>query len=113
VKGKSGEFRGKWKILQMEQWDPDYIDLEVQGYIRFDSGHHGDLRFGAVEGDLDCRMTAGQDGVARVEFSWAGWNDRDPASGRGWAEVRDGKLYGHLYFHRGDESWFKAEKAKR
>ena len=26
-------FLGKWKITEMEQWDRDFIDMEVPGYI--------------------------------------------------------------------------------
>jgi hypothetical protein len=96
----------------MEQWDLDYIDLEGPGYIRFASQNLGEFRFGAVQGELDCRQ-AGTETDPRVEFSWSGFSDSDSVSGRGWAELRDGKLHGHLYFHLGDDSWFIAGKAPK
>lgn len=37
------EFLGKWKIIEMEQWDQDYVDLEEPGFIRFDKGYSGGL----------------------------------------------------------------------
>ena len=34
-----------------------------------------------------------------------------PASGRGWATLNpDGTLVGHIYFHLGDDSGFRAER---
>jgi len=29
------KFFGKWRICEMEQWDQDFIDAEVPGYISF------------------------------------------------------------------------------
>ena len=28
-------FTGTWRIVEMEQWDRDYIDLEGPGFIKF------------------------------------------------------------------------------
>ncbi|HEX9548473.1 MAG TPA: hypothetical protein VF942_14125 [Acidimicrobiales bacterium] len=67
-------------------------------------------RFGfiAVEGYLDCRDTE-PDGRPGVEFTWEGSDDDDPASGAGWAVLNaDGSLCGHIYFHLGDDSGFRA-----
>ena len=94
----------------MEQWDRDYIDLDGPGFIELEKDGFGTLRFGAVEADIDCRTDSRAKEV-RVEFSFEGRNDADPCCGRGWAEIRDGKLYGKIFFHRGDESWFKAVRA--
>jgi len=93
----------------MEQWDRDYIDLVVPGYIEFEKDNLGSFQFGTVQGGLDCRLETGAE-CERVEFSWEGVNDNDPGSGRGWAELRDGQLYGRLYIHCGDDSWFKARR---
>ncbi len=49
-------FVGVWRIVEMELWDKDYIDLEGPGFIKFDKGGNGHFRFGAVQGDLDCRV---------------------------------------------------------
>ena len=32
---------GKWRISEMEQWDQDFIDLVVPGYINFEKGGDG------------------------------------------------------------------------
>lgn len=110
AKKANSPFRGRWKIVEMEQWDRDYIDLEVPGFIRFAGDNLGGFQFGAAQGELDYRVVESAS-PPRIEFSWSGHCDSDPASGRGWAEVRKDKLFGHLYFHLGDESWFRAEKA--
>lgn len=89
----------------MEQWDRDYIDLDGPGFIKFEKGGFGAMRFGAVEADLDC---ISDPGIERIEFSFEGHNDADSCSGRGWAEVRGSELYGMIFIHRGDKSWFKA-----
>jgi len=102
-------FLGRWRIIEMEQWDRDYIDLVVPGYIEFEKDNLGSFQFGTVQGGLDCRLETGAE-CERVEFSWEGVNDNDPGSGRGWAELRDGQLYGRLYIHCGDDSWFKARR---
>ncbi|HTX55405.1 MAG TPA: hypothetical protein VMD08_18525 [Candidatus Baltobacteraceae bacterium] len=44
-----------------------------------------------------------------VDFTWEGNDECDPASGRGWAKLlKDGSLAGHIYFHQGEDSGFKA-----
>jgi len=105
-------FLGKWRIVEMELWDRDYIDLEGPGHVIFERGRHGRFQFGAVEGDLDYRASVSPEGQ-RIEFTWEGRNDADPACGRGWATLKEGELYGYLYFHRGDESWFRATEWSR
>ena len=52
-----------------------------------------------------------RDGRPGVEFSWQGSDEGDDVSGRGWAALNpDGKLEGHIYFHLGDDSAFRAER---
>ena len=94
----------------MERWDSDYADMVVPAYIEFTNNELGSFQFGTVEGGLDCRFES-SDGVLRVEFSWEGMDENDPGCGRGWAELRGGELYGKLFIHLGDDSWFKAKRA--
>ncbi|MEE8576065.1 MAG: hypothetical protein V3T31_02310 [candidate division Zixibacteria bacterium] len=42
-------YLGKWKITEMEQWDLNYIDLVVPGYIEFEEGRDGSFQFGTVK----------------------------------------------------------------
>ena len=102
-------FLGAWRIIQMELWEPDYLDLEVPAHITFDKDQLGSFQFGAVRGWIDYRVTT--DGPSsRVEFSWEGFNDADPSCGRGWAAITDERLIGRLFLHNSDDSAFVAER---
>src|SRR5262245_57623751 len=100
---------GTWRIIEMEQWDQDYIDLVVPGYISFQEDNLGELQLGTVHGEIDYRIEPYQE-TARLAFSWEGEDAMDPVSGRGWAIIKAGQLQGKLYFHQGDESGFVAGK---
>ena len=102
-------FLGHWRILEMELWDRDYIDLVVPGHITFTSEGQGEFQFGTVRGWMDCRFSE-RSGLAFVEFSWEGESDMDPGCGRGSASIEDKQLRGRLYIHNGDDSWFVAVK---
>ena len=108
---KSNKFLGRWRITHMDEWDQDYIDLVVPGFIQFDPDDLGEFQFGTVHGFLDTRIEQ-QGSGQRIEFSWVGKNDTDPGSGRGWALVEGGLLIGHLYIHLSDDSEFTAERAR-
>ena len=99
---------GRWRIVEMDLWDPDALDLVVPAYFEFDDRGRGRFAFIAVEGDLDCRYID-VDRRARVDFTWEGDDEGDARSGRGWAELEsDGSLRGHFFFHAGDDSGFLA-----
>ena len=101
---------GRWRIVEMELWAQEDVDLVAPGYIEFEPDHMGSLRFIAVQGGLDWR-DAPRNGRPGVEFSWEGFDECDPATGRGWAVVEeDGSLRGHIFFHLGDDSGFRAER---
>jgi hypothetical protein len=66
--------------------------------------------FLAIEANLDVRYGS-RDGAACAEFSWEGFDDGSPASGRGWAALGTaGRLVGHIFIHRGDDSGFVGER---
>jgi len=103
-------FRGKWRIVHMDEWGRDYLDLVKPAAIEFSDDDQGDFLFGTVRGWMDCRYGT-RDGHPFVEFSWEGMNDTDPSCGRGWAILTpDGTLTGHLFIHCSDNSPFKAQK---
>ncbi len=100
----------KSRIIKMEHWDKDYIDLVVPGYIYFDKDGLGEFQFGVVRGFIDCRIEKYSE-FERIEFSWDGENETDSACGRGWAVIKENQLHGRLYIHNSDDSWFIAEMA--
>jgi hypothetical protein len=100
---------GRWRIVEMSGWDRDAIDLVEPGFIEFTEDGTGQFGFIAVRGWLDCRP-AERDGQPGVEFTWEGIDEGDQISGRGWASlIDDATVEGHLYFHMGDDSNFRAE----
>jgi hypothetical protein len=108
IKDKA-QYIGKWRIIEMELWDQDYIDLVIPGYFSFDKDDLGNFQFWTVEGQIEYRIEQITD-VERLEFSWEGSDENDQALGRGWAVLNGDYLEGRLYFHLGDNSWFKAKR---
>jgi len=76
-------FIGMWFITEMEAWDQEYVNMEVQGHFTFNKDGTGHFQFGLVQGDMDCRIET-VSGKERIEFSWEGQDEMDSASGRGW-----------------------------
>jgi hypothetical protein len=99
---------GRWRIVAMELWDAEAIDLVGPGFMELGRNRLGRLGFIAVEGQLDWREIA-RDGCPGVEFTWEDADDGDPVCGRGWA-VQSGEdtLEGRIFFHLGDDSGFQA-----
>ena len=99
-------FSGIWHIVWMSNWDQDFVDLEVPGHFTFEANRMGSFQFGLVQGEMDCRFDGKPPG--RVEFTWSGNDECDEASGRGHAAIVNGELHGHIQFHLGDDSEFRA-----
>ena len=95
----------------MEMWDQDYVDLVTEGHFTFDKDGFGNFQFGAVVGETDYAIEE-YGNTKRVEFSFEGQDEYDPASGRGWVIIEDDHLKGKIFFHAGDKSEFKAKKTK-
>jgi hypothetical protein len=102
-------FQGRWRIVSMEMWDQDFVDAEVEGYFEFGPDGLGSFQFGYVSGDIDYKVDT-RDGKPRVEWSWDGNDEMDPAQGRGWAVIDGDEIHGLIAFHQGDESEFVAKR---
>ena len=100
---------GTWRITGMEGWDAEYFDMEVPAHITIRDDLTGEFQFGLVQGELDARVSI-VDGAARVEFSWAGFDENDPMSGRGKMVVTGDQAEGQIFIHLGDDSGFTAER---
>jgi hypothetical protein len=99
---------GSWRIVEMDLWDRDAIDLLGPAFIELKADGTGSFRFIAVEGNLDYRCDESPRSP-RVEFTWEGDDDGSHVLGRGWAELEpDGSLFGCIFFHLGDDSGFHA-----
>ena len=93
----------------MDQWDQEFVDLVVPGHVTIRKNGKGSFQFGAVEGEMDCHIQK-TDTHEQIEFTWDGFDECDPASGRGWVRVDGEEMSGHLFFQEGDDSGFKAKK---
>lgn len=108
----NSEYTGTWHIYEMEQWDEDYFNMEVQAYIEIESNNSGCFQFGLVNGEIDGRIVDYAHGK-RFEFTWEGNDECDPASGCGWLRMKEEDLLeGEFRFHKGDSSTFLARRAK-
>lgn len=105
-------FKGKWHIFEMEGWDEDYFNMEIQAYIEIKSDNLGIFQFGLVSGEIDGKVVNYPDGK-RFEFTWEGNDECDPASGGGWIRLKDeDQLEGEFRIHMSDDSKFLARRVK-
>lgn len=105
-------FVGIWHIHEMEMWDEDYCNMEVQAFIEVRKGDVGNFQFGLVSGHLGGFLET-EDGKERFFFSWEGQDEMDPASGMGWLRLAgEDEVEGLISLHMGDRSEFKARRAQ-
>ena len=78
--------RGTWRIFETELWDQKDLDDFTQAHLTLGSDNLGELAFLYVSADVDYRVVE-RDGLPAVEFSFNGFDELDPVSGRGWAET--------------------------
>src|SRR4051812_43292225 len=64
-------FAGRWRIVEMDVWDNDVLDLGEEAHLSFEGASDGEIAFVAVKGFLDVRYGS-RDGAACAEFSWQG-----------------------------------------
>jgi hypothetical protein len=105
-------FTGTWIITEMEMWDAEYINMEVQAFIQIGVNDLGHFQFGLVSGEIDGEVVK-LGNVERFEFTWEGQDEMDPVSGSGWlksAGLNRGE--GRIKIHLGDGSAFKAVRAE-
>lgn len=100
---------GRWRIVETEVWDLDALDLVVPAHIRFDRNGLGEMQLIAIGASIDYRVAKGSDGPI-VDFSWSGFDEGDPTSGRGSARVDGDTMRGRLFIHQGDDSVFVARR---
>jgi hypothetical protein len=106
--GFARAFAGRWRIAEMDQWED--LDPLEPAHITFTGKDGGEFVFGTLTAELDVRYGS-RDGSACAEFSWEGGDENTPASGRGWAVFGTaGRLVGHIFIHKGDDSGFVAER---
>ena len=97
---------GKWRIVEADLWDGDYLDLVEPAYISFQKHGHGEVAFGAMQAGLDLEYAR-----SLVFFTWAGTDEMDEVNGSGCAELNDdGTLSIEFSYHLSDEAELKARR---
>lgn len=98
---------GRWRIVEADLWDIDYLDLVAPAMLIIGDDGHGEIAFGAMQGGLDLEY-----GSTMVFFTWAGFDEMDEVAGTGSAELLDdGSLEIEFQRHLGDETVLKAVPA--
>ena len=97
---------GRWRIVEADLWDRDYLDLVVPAAMTIGADGHGEIAYGAMQASLELEYSR-----SMVVFTWAGFDEMDPVSGTGSAELNDdGTIEIAFAYHLGDEAVLKAER---
>lgn len=100
--------KGKWRIVEMPDFEADYPDLVEPAYILFAGDGSGEFAFGCCTGHI---WAASSTAAIGIEFSWDGSDEMDQVNGDGSAELQpDDSLHGEICYHNGDEYAFIARK---
>ena len=67
---------GRWRIVEADIWDRDYLDLVEPAMMVVQANGHGEIVFGAMQAGLDLEYSR-----TLVFFTWEGFDEMD--------EVRD------------------------
>ena len=102
--------RGRWRIVESEMWDQDALDLVGEAHITFGPDNIGEMNLIAIQAGIDYRVES-RDGEQVVEFSFDGFEEMDPITGRGRGRIAGDELIGKLFIHQGDDSEFRAVRA--
>jgi hypothetical protein len=96
---------GRWRIVEADLWDRDYLDLVEPAMITIAANGHGEIVFGAMQASLDLGYSA-----SLVSFTWAGCDEMDEVSGDGHAALLDdGSIEITFAYHNGEEAILKAK----
>jgi hypothetical protein len=97
---------GRWRIVEANLWDRDYLDLVEPAYLQIDSDGSGELAFGVVTAALDVDYAR-----TVVFFTFTGSDEGDEVSGSGSAELGDdGVREVEISFHNGDDAILHATR---
>ncbi|MBF0561012.1 MAG: hypothetical protein HQL37_03130 [Alphaproteobacteria bacterium] len=97
---------GRWRIVEADQWDQDYLDLVEPAYITFGADGHGEFAFGALNAGLTLEYAR-----TIIFFRWSGSDEGTEITGTGSAELNDdGVLEIELSFDDGDDAVLRAQQ---
>ena len=106
----SADISGRWRIIAMDLWDREAVEMDGPAYVDLRRDGTGVLHFVAVDAELDCEPST-RDGRPVVDFTFEGVDDGENRCGRGWLRLAGpDELEGYLWFHLGDKSGFRATR---
>ena len=78
-------FVGRWRIVEMDNWDSDFLHLVEEAHLTFEGKSDGEIAFGALKGFLDVRYGA-RETVRPARSSHGEGHDENDLRGAGrWA----------------------------
>lgn len=97
---------GRWRIVEADIWDRDYLDLCGPATITITRRGQGEIAFGALQAGLDIEYSR-----SSIGFTWTGFDEMDEVSGDGSAELHDdGSIEIEFTYYNGDEAILKAKR---
>ena len=97
---------GRWRIVEADIWDRDYLDLCGPATIAITADGYGEIAFGALQASLDIEYSR-----LSVGFNWDGSDEGDQVLGDGSAELLDdGSIEIEFAYRNGDEAVLKAKR---
>jgi hypothetical protein len=97
---------GRWRIVEADIWDRDYLDLCGPAAITIGADGRGEIAFGAMQATLDVEYSR-----SSIGFTWIDSDEMDEVSGEGTAELlKDGSIEIEFEYHNGDEAVLKAKR---
>jgi hypothetical protein len=97
---------GRWRIVEADLWDRDYLDLVAPATMTIGADGHGEIAYRAMQASLELEYSR-----STVFFTWAGFDEMDEVTGSGSAELNDdGAIEIAFAYHLGDEAVLKAER---
>ncbi len=98
---------GRWRIVEADIWERDYLDLVEPATMVIGAEGHGEIAFGALQAGLDLAYARSD-----VAFTFVGSDEMDEVRGSGSAEMlEDGTLEIELDFDHGNAAILRAERA--
>jgi hypothetical protein len=94
------ELIGRWRIIEADLWDRDYLDMIEPAHLEIGPEGWAEFAFGCVTagGELEYSRTI-------VFFRWSGFDEGDEIAGDGSAELQDdGTIEIELAFDNGDDA---------
>lgn len=97
---------GRWRLVEADLWDRDYLDLDGPAIITIGADNQGEIVFGALQAGLDLGYSS-----SMVFFTWGGCDEMDEVAGDCNAELFDDGTLGITFvYDSGDEAILKAKR---